>query len=240
MSRALIRVLYGCKNNLIHEGGRAARSKLDKDIENVLKTEGQAEFYIYVFGQDNYDYLMGKNCKNVVMASKDSYIFKMHGNYVNKMYGWEYALKDFDEIVYLDWDTIQTKPLPDTFWDRFREKECIQTPLYKCRRGVANWRKDYTKRDNKRGTSGGFVYMRDKKIPSELIKLIDDPVIKNFPFGSYSDETYMNLYTDRLGGGWEGKHKYFKLFDPPWCTVEHTEFMENKQAACFHHPIKGK
>jgi len=239
MNRAFIRVLYGNKKDPAHDG-RGTRSRIDRDIDNVLKRDNQSEFFTYVFGEDNYNYLAKTGCKNIVLASKDPYIYKKSVNYVNKMYGWECAMKDFDEIVCLDWDTIQTKPLPSDFWDAFYKKQSIQSPLYKCSRSVCNWRKDYTKKDNKRGTSGGFVYIRDKNIPTELLKLIDDPVMKGFSFGNYSDETYMNLYTDRISGGWEGMHKYFDLFEPPWCTVEHTIFVEDKVNACFHHPVKGR
>ena len=233
MTRALVRVLYGEPNNPKHDYC-GSRNRVDKDIRNVFKTQDTCEpFYTYVLGEKNFNYLKSVGIKNLVMANKEDYVFPGAGNYSNKVMGMKYALSDFDEIVFLDWDTVQTKPFPSDFWESFREKEVIQTPIYKCPRNVIDWRKVGRWR-GKYLSSGSFVYMRDKTIPDKLIKMMEDPKIPN----RWSDETFISKYTDDLSGGWEGIEKYFKNFEPKWCLLKRSVFRDKKDA-CFFHPIKG-
>lgn len=237
MKRALVRVLYGEPYNPSQDY-RGARANLNKDIDNIIKNN-EENYFSYVLGESNYKYLKDKGLKNVVLVTKDPYpLARGPGFFLNKVVAWECAMKDFDEVVFLDWDTIQTKSLPNNFWDEFYKKREIQSPLYKCRRSTSFWRKDFTRKDNKRGVSGCFVYMRDKNIPDKLLAIESDPLVKNSP-GMPSDETYINRYIDQISE-WGGMYKYFDLFEPPWCIVEHTIFLEDKINACFKHPVKGR
>lgn len=239
MKRALIRCLYGEANNPNHDSS-GSRNRIDKDVSNVIKNN-EENYVTYVMGDKNYQYLKQKGLKNVIMATNNIWPQGGRGSFINKMVAWKYAMQDYDEIVFLDWDTIQIKPLPDNFWEEFAKKDKIQSPLYKCRRRTSCWRPHVDRLDNKRGCSGCFVYMRDKSIPDELLKLVDDPIIKPFS-GSYSDETYLNRYVDILTNGWKGKDYYYGHFEPQWCMVQHPAYIDcpdHYTNACFKHPLKG-
>ena len=235
MTKALVRTLYGDVNNLLHDRLRT-RSRVNKDIQNISISQNNCEpFFTYVFGESNFYYLKDVGIKNIQLASKESYFFKKAGNYINKILGMKAGLSDFDEIVFLDWDTVQTKPLPSNFWESFKDKECVQAPIYKCKRTVISWR-TIGRFKNKYVSSGSFVYMRDKKIPDKLIEMInkDEKILSH----RWSDETFISKYTDDISGGWEGVDKYFKFFEPQWCLLEHSVFKDKKDA-CFSHPVKG-
>ena len=253
MKRALIRVLYGEPKNVAHDHCEC-RSRIDKDIRSVINRKGDEDFVVYCFGEANYKFVKDLGHKNVVLADKNVWIDgEVPFSFLNKIHAWEYALQDYDEIVYLDWDTIQIKPFPPDFWDILASKESIQSCLARYHKGVLSWRRYRPDRANKLVSSGCFVYIRDKEIPGKLLKLADDPLFNENIYypkkrripgiispKQWSDEIYISKYTDSICGGWDGVEKYFKLFEPKWCLVEKPQFLEDKQDACFKHPVKGK
>ena len=49
---------------------------------------------------------------------------------------------EYDEIVLLDWDTVQIKPIPEDFWDVLAQKAPIQAVLrVYFRLKATQWRK---------------------------------------------------------------------------------------------------
>jgi len=248
MKRALVRILYGELNNPNHDY-LLHRSHIDSSIEKTVNHKEVQEFVTYCFGEYNYKYLVSIGCKNIVLADKNPWIDgEVPYSYLNKIHGWKYAMEDYDEVVFLDWDTVQIKPFPIDFWDVLSQKEKIQAALANNIKSILPWRKYRPNRDGKKAPNGSFVYMRDKSIPSELLKLKDDLEFNKVvnigksvaslsikPTIQHNDEVYIARYMDNICGGWEGYDKYLKLFDPKWCSVKWEAF--EKPEACFKHPL---
>lgn len=252
MKRALVRVLYGEPNNVNHDY-RGSRSKIDSDIINIVSNDINQDFVAYCFGKHNSDFLRSVGCKNVVMVDKNPWpIGDEPWSFLNRIHMWEYVMNDYDEIVSLDWDSVQIKPLPLDFWSVLGQKESIQSPLAEYPKKILTWRKEI-RGSGRLVPNGSFVYMRDKTIPSKLMKMLDDPFLhRDIHYGrrkevpkdltnrkQWADEVYVAKYMDDISGGWEGKEKYYKLFEPPWTLVRHSMFKDEKKDHCFIHPRKG-
>lgn len=193
-------------------------------------------FVSYVFGIDNYKYLvdLGLECKLV-----DEKCLIRPQPMIHKIIGIQAALKDFDEVVCLDWDCAPTAMLPADFWDILGQKDVIQCPLYQCTRKVNHWREG---RIPPKLLSGGFfVYMRDKQIPDILLDWDLNRQFRN----KWADETFYSLYIDELMGGWQDEKtknyrfdEYFRRFEPSMCG--HVKASFEKENVCFYHPVKNK
>jgi hypothetical protein len=231
--RALIRALFGDRSKNKYP---FHRSSIDAHIRGRLMDKYASPFVTYVLGLDNFKQLskMGVNCVLV-----DEKPLLANHSLVNKIVLLEAAMKDYDEVVLLDWDCAPTTYLPNDFWTILGKKEVIQCPLYKCPRRVNTWRNGRI--PPKLLSAGFFVYLRDKNIPSILLKWGDKVELPN----KWSDETYYSKYIDELMGGWEGEtkdsynmNKYLKYFDPLICGHLKSCFREYKTNTCFYHPVK--
>jgi len=235
MSRSFIRVLFGDYSETKYPFHRGV---IDGHIKNRLKDKYSHPFVSYVMGSDNFKVLtdLGLDC---VLVDEKPLLIK-HA-LVHKIIGLEAALKDFDEVVLLDWDCAPTAPLTDNFWDVLNSKDVIQCPMYKCPRAVNTWRS--RRIPPKLLSAGFFVYMRDKEIPGKLLKWINDTELIN----RWSDETYYSKYIDDLMGGWQDPKtlgykydEYLRRFEPSMCNHVKATFHNDKSDVCFYHPVKNK
>jgi hypothetical protein len=226
MKRAFVRALWGIEtsdNQILRR-----RVKVAKDVELVKLNPFANPFITYVFGKENYKFLTDKGfeCK---LVSDDPILYcKDMGShyYTHKMHVWKEAMKDFDEIVFLDWDCIETSPLPKDFWEILNQKSSIQAILRSYKKIKCPWRKV----DRRLRPCASFVYIRDKEIPNKLLELW-----KKYPL--YAEEQIIALYTDGLMNGWANKEKYFELFEPPFFTLQHMyspDLMKTKKPYCVH------
>jgi len=234
MSKAFIRALFG-------EYGKdypQHRGNLDIEINAIVKNKYTEHFVTYVMGVSNYEALQDKGLDCVLIDDRPMVLKE---SFVNKIVCLKAAMEDYDEIVFLDWDCVPVKKLPDNFWNIMVSKESIQCPLYRCTRRVNTWR---TGRIQPKILSGGFfVYVRDKNIPSTLLEWYDEPV--NLP-NKWTDETYYSKYIDNMMGGCDdgkGKFKYdeyMERFDPMVCNSRRSSFKNIMTDYCFYHPKKSK
>ena len=212
--------------------------RVKKDIKSIISNNVNDPFITYVMGTENFNMLsdMGVKC---TMISKDKFIWNnVKRFYMNKIECIKMALEDFDEIVYLDWDCVQLKPLPQDFWQEFSKKKEIQCPIYKCPRQVVSWR---TGRINRKILAGGcFVYIRNKNIINRILE-----IEKNEEIGAkWTDETYWTKYIDEnIGGVFDyatekGLKAYAEKYEPKWCQLQHG--LVRHEDPIFYHPIKGK
>ena len=79
-----------------------------------------------------------------------------------------------------------------------------------------------------------FIYIRDNKIPSELIKTWEK---MNRPF---YEETVMMKYIDDLTDGWKGTEYYWENFEPDFFNLESNSAYSDKSRLevkniCFKH-----
>ena len=235
--KGIIRVIYGDVSGDGH-GESRLRANLDKDIDRALSNEDIGDFTTYVFGINNLKVLEEKGLNCVLVDERPRVLERRH--YCNKIIALDRAMEDFDEILYLDWDTIPTKPLPDNFWDVLRSKDVIQCPLYKCTRGVNAWR---TGRIPPKLLSGTyFVYIRDRSVLELPLAWATHQIELPKPFGpKWADETYFSRYIDSLMDSWDSPHvdvykkEYLPRFEPLLCWHRFSIFKDMMENMCFKH-----
>jgi len=210
--RIFIRTLWGTHKDLTKY--YINRTKIDDEIDLLKYCKYNEPFVVYVFGRDNYNYLE-KQSKDLPMmqlklVSEEPILWDMEKQqFRHKLEAFRLAMLEFDEIVFLDWDTIQIKPLPEDFWDVLEEKDSIQATMvsYHVRGPSApNWRKA----DRDKSCSASWVYIRDKTIPDKIIKVWED-------IGrGWSEEKAIVKYIDEISGGWQGLQYFYDRFEPKY------------------------
>jgi hypothetical protein len=228
MKNGFIRALWGIHGE--EHRFLKRRDRVDKNILNISRSLFNSQFVSYVLGEENYRFLkyFGFNC---VLVDKEPYLFDpIKHKYRNKLEIIKYAMENdkYDEIVYLDWDCVPLKMMDDNFWNILRKKEKIQANLQIYKRRKVKWREDKRKVPN-----GGFIYIRDKTIPSEVIKLWEELGKED------NDEPAWAKYIDNYCGTWIGIEKYWNLFEPMVCNLwmysVYPDELINKKDLYFKH-----
>jgi len=248
MKRAFIRGIWG---DITTSGIRDG--KINKDI-NVIKENPYAEkCVVYVFGTDNKEYLeeQGFECglvnPNPVMWDMKKQLYR------HKLDILQAAMKDFDEIVFLDWDCIPTKPLITNFWDILGQKAPFQANLFQYRTKKCLWRNI----DWRKVCNGGFLYLREKKIADEFIqkyeelsKWVEEKRIARKKVGKklrfreealmFDDEPAFSKWVDDYTDGWKDSETYWRLFEPEVCNLKKKsafpeDKLKQKLSECFVH-----
>lgn len=137
--RAFIRALWGVYGDERKYYKR--RPKQDNDIEMVKLNQNAQPHVTYVFGEDNYKYLIDKglDCR---LVDKRPIVWDMdEEQFRHKLEVLHQGMLEFDEIIFLDWDCTECRPLPDDFWDKLAEKAPIQAVLRQYHKRKAYWRK---------------------------------------------------------------------------------------------------
>lgn len=230
-NRKFIRTLWGIHD---HQGRRLykRRTKIDKDIELMKMAKYNKPFVTYVFGDDNYKFLVDNGFECVLVDKKpivwdiDTQAFR------HKLEALKCGIQQYNEIVLLDWDTFPIKPLPANFWGALRRKAPIQAILRIYARRKAYWRA----KEGRQIPCASFVYLRSKEIAEGLIQTWEK---MNRPL---SEEIVMAKYMDEMMGGWEGVAKYEKLFEPDFFYLPESKVLTsidkqyyNKKNFCFRH-----
>ena len=206
------------------------------EIIRVIKCPFTLPFVTYVFGKDNYDCLkkMGLKC---VLIHPHPYMFEEWCRYRNKIEAYRYAMEEdgYDEMVFLDWDCIPVKPLHRNFWQEMGKKECIQGNLYNLTRFTTPWRIS----DRSCSINTGFLYIRNKLIPSQIIKAWDSfPVRHRW---RKNDEIATAHFIDEMTRGWVGKEKWWDRFEPYCCNIASMAAYPDKllktKDVCFIHDV---
>jgi len=208
-----IRALWGIHE---HKGRRfyLRRTKIDNDIELVLHNKYCPPFKTYVFGKDNYKYLMDKGFDCKLLDNKPIVWDMDTKQFRHKFEAFKAAAEDFDKFVFLDWDMMVVKPLPKDFWDVLAQKQSFQAIMRIYHRKKAMWRKAGGSRTI---PCGSFVYIGDKKLPLKLIEYWEK---MGQPWG---EEVVFAKYTEDLMGGFSGKpeemEKYWQMFEPTYFAL---------------------
>ena len=93
--------------------------------------------HIYIIGKNNLEYLKSKGFENLhLICDKPFKYDPIRRTWWQKLEVLKYAMEDFDEIVYLDWDTYLAREIPDNFWDSLGKKDIFQACLrkYACKK----------------------------------------------------------------------------------------------------------
>jgi len=129
-----------------------------------------------------------------------------------------HAVRNYGEVVWLDWAEGIDGTLPDDFWDRMREGATLQASLTRYKQAKVVWR---DRRMEKRVLPrGAFIYCRDQEVADRLVTLS-----MNIPH--LSDEHVIALTIDEIHGGWLGVDEYKKAGHEPYC---------NRHPAQVHEP----
>lgn len=218
--RKFIRSLWGVHEHL----GRKLykrRTKIDKDIKLILRCKYNKPFVTYVFGKDNYNFLKDNGFDCVLVDSRPIVWDIEKEAFRHKLEAFKCGMEQYDEVVFLDWDTFPVKPLPDNFWDIMKCKESFQAILRMYKRRKAFWRKNGGQRAI---PCASFVYFREKQITQNLISLWEQ---HGRP---WSEEVIMARFVDKTMGNWsgikDGVVRYEKLFEPDFFYLPESQPMK--------------
>tara|TARA_R110002012_G_scaffold145976_2_gene304296 strand:- start:4058 stop:4801 length:744 start_codon:yes stop_codon:yes gene_type:complete len=106
----IIRVLWG--------------DKINHEIPKIPLLEDEV---VYVWGEKNNELLLERGYETRLL---DDVVFEdKYNHFGKKIFALNEALKEFIEVLLLDWDCYMLKPLDEHFYNTLREKP-IQIPLY--------------------------------------------------------------------------------------------------------------
>tara|TARA_Y100001972_G_scaffold33292_1_gene41338 strand:+ start:4248 stop:5024 length:777 start_codon:yes stop_codon:yes gene_type:complete len=148
---------------------------------------------VYVWGDDNNQMLLDRGYKTRLLNTS---IFEdRYNHFGKKLFALNEALKEFSEVLLLDWDCYMLKPLDEYFYNSLKEKP-IQIPLYIQHKdtkdaileilppnqsielqkeldilGDGFKKYGWEWEDGFVAPNFGFVYCRDVKLGAELLKI---------------------------------------------------------------------
>ena len=185
---------------------------------------------VYCFGEENFKYIsdQGFECK---LIEKHPYIWNMETEWWrHKIEVIKCGLDDGVPAIYLDWDCIATKKIPDDIWDKLSQKSFIQSHLKIYRQPRAYWRPV----NKKFIVEGCFMYF-GKNVANDIIKIWDKSSDK------YLDETVVAKYIDEINGGWKGEKDYCSKYEPYFqIPGAHRFHSSNRDPYIFFMHIKVK
>lgn len=198
------------------------RSKVKRDIANMLKREFQPEPRIaYCYGQENFDYLTRLGLSTRLADDSPVKDFLQSGNrspnesgnvnfgvsmWRHKLEILDLALQEFDEVIWLDWDCWLHAPLPPEFWEHLNNGARLQASLRMYRRRQCRWRNS----DPRKVPSAAWIYLRCRELSSQLLRTHDQyPLLR--------EEQVMARTIDDLMGGWQGPSAWFDQGYEPFC-----------------------
>lgn len=232
MKRGFIRGVWGIYDN--SHRLLARRQKIDAEIDAAKNNKFGEPFTVFVLGEDNLKRLQDKGF-DCIMVHKEPYMFDLiKYQYRHKMEIIRYAMEEsgYDELIWLDWDCYPVKKIPSDFWEQCAQKAPFQACLQIYHKKKCYWRPS----DQRKVPNGGFLYIRDKTIPSRAIKLWDTIPQDN-------DEPAWAKMTDEMMGGWTNTEinmkKYWDNFETMFCKLHKSspyppELLQTKDT-CFIH-----
>jgi len=228
MKRGFVRALWG-----IHDKSHrilARRFRTDDDMNRIKGCEFNEPFLTYVMGKENYEAFSGTgfDCK---MISEEAQAFDLvRYQFRNKLEVLKYAFEEdgYDELVYLDWDCVPQKKIPDDFWDVLHQKEDFQACLQLYHRRKCHWRKE----EMRKVPNGGLMYIGNEKIVTNAIRFWEETGKND------SDEIAWAKLSDNIAGGFD-MDDFWDRFEFPFGNLHRAspyskEKLESKDV-CFIH-----
>lgn len=233
MKRCIARFYWGIndKSNRV----LARKGRVDGNLIALTKNPYNTEYINLVWGTANAEYLKSLGFKNIELVYKEPYQWDLTTQqYRHKLEGLRICMEElgYDQIVHADYDAYPTKPLPVDFWEQLESKNPIQGNLQQYKKSKCYWRKDG--KDIRKVFNGGFIYIGDRSIPSEIIKVYDSPANIN----KRSCEPAMSLFLDNLNGGWIGVDEFRKRYECEMCNLSRNSCYGRYPVhanACFIH-----
>ena len=197
---------------------------------------------VFVWGADNYKFIqsLGFNCKLISPESTqygNDYLYDSDKYMIHKLIAIKMGVKLFGEVVFLDWDCKQLKPIDNRFYELIKESDSeIQMPLYVYPNNYSkivldSWKdiplkeKEYVLKqqhylekynydwNNSFVTpNAGFVFCSNSDIMDELIHINETQKI-----GIASEEMAMVEYSKR---NCKSVTDYIKRYEPIVCNAK--------------------
>jgi len=249
MSQSLVRGVWGDINlSGIRDG------KIRKDIDAIKCNPNCSinDFVVYVFGKENYDLLVDEGFICKLISDKPVLYDMKERLYRHKLDILKSAMSDFDEIVFLDWDCVPIKPLPNNFWTVLNNKAPFQANLFQYRTKKCLWRNV----DWRKVCNGGFLYLRENNIADDFIKNYNELSLfvenimatRKVTFDElrfrekallFDDEPAFSKWIDDYSGGWKGEDHYWNNFEPDFCNLKKKSVYSDDKLSlkpcCFMH-----
>lgn len=234
MKRGFIRCVWGIYDNTHRITAR--RQKIDGDIARIKTNKFNEPFKVYVYGKDNFERIQKEGFDCVMIDESPNPFDLIKHQYRHKMELIKYAMEvdGYDELIYLDWDAVPQKKLPDDYWEKLSQRGPIQACFQMYHKKKCHWRPQ----DKRKVPNGGFLYIRDKTFPDRAIKYWETMPQDN-------DEPAWAKLIDELMGGWKDTESSMKLFwdvyEVPYCVLWNSsafpqELIDTKDK-CFIHFI---
>ncbi len=223
---AVIRGLWG-NATLTRRGYRPPDAHHDilTQFKKAKKRQDQVD-KVYVFGQDNYDYLCHLDYEAVLidhrswaMPEGDREYTLRNGAVRGGASHWWHKLKIFDialqehkAIVWVDTRAEQLKRITDEYWLEKAAKKPVQAAIYRVVNRVwgAPWRGDDAPRGLRTSRHPsvfvpgcGCVYLREHEIAKELLRIQAENK-------HWLDHQVLAWYIDQVNGGWMGVNRYIR------------------------------
>ena len=202
---SFVHTIWGIYSNKNKLWGRL--SKVDADVKLYLLNPYSPKTVVYCFGTDNEHRMQDLGFETRLIDPKP-YVWDMETEqYRHKMEAWKQAADEFDAVTFLDWDTINLKPVPQDYWDTMAKGNRIQCPIYQY-----HLKRVARKGDERKVSTASYLYLRGKDIMPEMIKTWEQ-------MGKPLKEEYaLTKYIDDQDGGWKGIQGYRK-HDPIYYTM---------------------
>ena len=200
----------------VHSMGSRYTDQINEAINDNLNE------IVYVWGIDNFNYIsnLGFNC---VLVSEEPYDYSIASNHtfwdyrslIHKLKCIDIAIKEFGEIIFVDWDCRKLKELDSEFYETLTNGNELQVPLYVYPKHALKWLIDKTKSESINGffitlnkfiqlysyeyndnyviPNTGFIYCRNGDITERLLELCDIYKLESVP-----DEFAVMLYSKEL------------------------------------------
>lgn len=237
MKNGFIRLVFG---DCTKEG-----TKFNSELRESIQ-KSRFDYCVYVYGKDNYEYLktLGIEEKCKLVDNRPNIWDMVTQLHRHKIEAYRIAMEDdaFDEFVFLDWDLIQTRDIPDNIWDRMREKDEIQSCGNHNKVKQSPWR---TVGNQRYAVTAPFIYMRNKNFPREIIKIWEHfgTIKDKYPHIKLqeNDEISIAYFIDELTGGWKGIDVWWERFETMFSNLPRKSFISqdklDQKTQCFIHKL---
>ena len=248
-----IRSFWGDLNNFNQ------RHKME--IVEVSKSKNLNEV-VFVWGLDNYKFIksLGFNCELVSNQSTqygEDYLDNSDSYMLHKLVAIKMGINLFNEVIFLDWDCQQLKPIDEEFYRLIKERNSnIQMPLYIYPKNyseivINQWKDIPTKEreyvlkqqhylekynygwgNNFVTPNAGFIYCSNGGVINELIEINNTQKI-----GIASEEMSFVVYSKRYC---DSVIDYIKTFEPMVCDAKLEDHFNQKELNDFISQIMKK
>jgi hypothetical protein len=108
-----------------------------KYLSQMKSISHQLDEVVYVWGKENYDVISGLGFK-CILVSEEPYDYTLASNHIlldhksanHKLKCLDMAVRDYGEVLILDWDCYPVREIDDEFYSIMRKGFPLQLPLY--------------------------------------------------------------------------------------------------------------